>query len=81
MRREIVIFAVASATLLLAGCDLKSQLPPSSIAPICRALIGPIKYTSTLKSPMSKRFAAALLAMDLKQRNQVGVNLGCPQYK
>ena len=66
--------------VLLGGCpgdDVK--LPPSTIAPICKALIGPIKY-NTLKVA-SKRFAAALLAMDLKQRNQVGRNLGCPLYK
>lgn len=78
MRREIVIFGFASAALLLAACD-PNTLPPKTISPICHALIGPIPYNSTNK--MSKRFAAALLAMDLKQRNQVGVNLGCPAYK
>lgn len=66
------------AGLLLAGCDAH-DLPPSSIAPICEALIGPIKYTSTNK--VSQRYVAALLAMDLKQRNQIGQRLGCPQYR
>ena len=79
MRREIVIFGIAVLALVLAGCATTSQLPPSTIAPICKALIGPIKYNSM--TPTSKRFAAALLAMDLKQRNQVGRNLGCPLYK
>lgn len=63
---------------LLTGCS-KDDLPPSSIAPICDALVGPIKYNSTNK--MSQRYAAALLAMDLKQRNQIGRELGCPKYK
>jgi hypothetical protein len=79
MRREIVIFGVAALALVLAGCATTGQLPPSTLAPICKALIGPIKYNSL--SPESKRFAGALLAMDLKQRNQVGRNLGCPLYK
>jgi hypothetical protein len=79
MRREIVIFGALSAALLLGACDLKSRLPPSAIAPICKALVGPIKYTSTNK--MSQRYAAYLLSLDLKQRNQIGVELGCPQYK
>jgi hypothetical protein len=30
---------------------------------------------------MSKRYAAYLLTIDLKERNQIGRNLGCPQYK
>lgn len=76
MRNFIFLLPVA---VLLGGCPGADQLPPSAIAPICKALIGPIKYNS--QSPMSKRFAAALLAMDLKQRNQVGRNLGCPLYK
>lgn len=78
MRREIVIFGALSALLLLTACG-PDELPPSTIAPICKALIGPIKYNT--KVPGSKRFAAALLAMDLKERNQVGRNLGCPLYK
>ena len=73
------MFSIMLVALALAGCDLKSQLPPSSIAPICKALVGPIKYTTANK--MSKRYAAYLLSLDLKQRNQIGVDLGCPQYK
>lgn len=73
------MFSIMLVALALAGCDLKSRLPPSAIAPICKALVGPIKYTSTNK--MSQRYAAYLLSLDLKQRNQIGVELGCPQYK
>lgn len=76
MKKFLILIPVA---LVLAGCAGTVQLPPSTIAPICKALIGPIKYNSM--TPASKRFAGALLAMDLKQRNQVGRNLGCPLYK
>lgn len=75
MKKFLILLPVA---VLLGGCP-NDELPPSTVAPICKALIGPIKYNSTF--PGSKRFAAALLAMDLKQRNQVGRNLGCPLYK
>jgi hypothetical protein len=73
--RKLLFIPVA---LVLAGCD-PAPLPPSSIAPICSALVGPILYNSTNK--MSKRYAAYLLTIDLKERNQIGRNLGCPQYK
>lgn len=68
---------MCALALMLSACG-EGELPPSTVAPICSALVGPIKYNSTNK--MSKRFAAALLAMDLKQRNQVGHNIGCPGY-
>jgi hypothetical protein len=77
MKKSLILLPVAF--VILAGCATLDQLPPSTIAPICKALIGPIKYNSM--SPTSKRFAASLLAIDLKQRNQVGRNLGCPLYK
>lgn len=72
------IFVLALLALPLGGC-LDQPLPPAAIAPICKALVGPIRYNSTV--PGSKRFAAALLAMDLKERNDVGRNLGCPLYR
>lgn len=76
MKKFLILLPVA---VLLGGCPGADELPPSAISPICKALIGPIKYNSAVLG--SKRFAAALLAMDLKQRNQVGRNLGCPLYK
>lgn len=77
MRREIVWFALA---LMLSGCAGTVELRPTqSSAPVCDALIGPIKYNS--RNPKSRRHAGPDLAPDLKQRNQVGQNLGCPQYR
>ena len=64
--------------LLVSGCEL-DNLTPAQTNTVCRALIGPISYNSTNK--LSRRYAAILLAADLKQRNQVGVYLRCPQYK
>lgn len=72
------ILVLGMMGMLLAGCD-PSALPPSSIAPICEALIGPIRYNSA--DPKSQRFAAKLLVMDLKERNQIGQRLNCPTYK
>jgi hypothetical protein len=72
---------VLFATLLLAGCVEGSldKLKGTSTAPVCVALIGPIKYNSVdLKSA---RHAGPKLAPDLKRRNQVGSNLRCPQYR
>lgn len=63
--------------LTLTGCA--TVRGPSSITPICTALIGPIKYNTYVKS--SKRYAGSALAPDLKQRNQVGQFLGCPKYR
>jgi hypothetical protein len=66
--------------LLLAGCAGNlPDLNPTHTAPVCDALVGPIKYNST--NPKSARHAGPRLAPDLKQRNQVGANLGCPAYK
>lgn len=61
----------------LAGC--MPDLPPNTIAPICKALVGPIKYNVT--NTMSKRYAAYLLALDIHQRNEIGVKLGCPKFR
>lgn len=62
---------------LVGGC-VTTDLPAETIQPICKALIGPIKYNSTKKT--SLRFAGQVLALDLKQRNQVGERLGCTGY-
>ena len=74
------IIVILFAALFLAGCagDM-DKLRSTSAAPACKALIGPIKYNST--KPKSGRFAGPQLAPDLKQRNQVGQQLRCPQYR
>lgn len=66
------------AAFLLTGC-VTDGLSPTQLRPICAALVGPIKYNTFNKE--SRRYAADLLAMDLHQRNAVGQQLGCPQYK
>ena len=78
MRRLTLICTALFAVIGLTGCD-PADLPPAQIPAICKALDGPIKYNST--NIMSKRYAAALLAMDLRERNLLGRRLGCPQYK
>jgi PBP1b-binding outer membrane lipoprotein LpoB len=70
--------ALLISALLLSGCSVE-DIPPSAIPPICKALVGPIEYNST--SPMSERYAAYLLALDLHQRNEIGRKLGCPAFK
>ena len=54
--------------LLLGGCA-NQNLSPTTIAPICTALIGPIKYTSVTRT--SQRFAGPVLVGDLRQHNSV----------
>lgn len=77
MRKFVILAAVG---LLLGGCNLaKYNLTRASVPAICQALIGPIKYNTYNR--LSKRFAGYLLAMDLQQRNEVGHELHCPQYK
>jgi len=65
-------------SMMLAGCNA-ADIPPAQIPDVCRALIGPIKYNTHNK--MSQRYAAYLLSLDLKQRNRIGIELGCPQYR
>lgn len=73
MRALILIAALA-----LGGCAT-TEGTVQGLAPICDALIGPIKYNSTKIT--SARHAGPELAKDLKQRNQVGERLGCPAYR
>jgi len=74
----VTIILLLLGSMWLAGCDA-SDLPPAAIAPICKALVGPIKYNTT--DVMSQRYAAYLLSLDLHERNQIGLKLGCPQFK
>lgn len=64
--------------LALGGCITTSQSTRTT-TPVCDALVGPIKYNSTVKT--SRRFAGPDLAPDLVVRNRVGMNLRCPKYK
>lgn len=75
MKYVILAILLAAAP---AGCNV-NQLSPNAKAPICDALVGPIRYNSRNKN--SLRYAARLLVPDLKQRNQIGQRLGCPQYR
>lgn len=77
MSKFYVILALLGL-ILLTGCD-PQDLSPGQTSAVCKALIGPIRYNTY--DPNSQRYAAILLAMDLKQRNQVGYWLHCPQYK
>ena len=72
------ISALILAAALLGGCTT-TQGKVEGLAPVCEALIGPIKYNSTKTS--SARHAGPELAKDLKQRNQVGERLRCPAYE
>lgn len=73
------IIALVLLALLITGCARNQTLRTTRIEPVCTALIGPIKYTSTNKK--SKRYAGVDLAVDLKRRNQVGMRLNCPEYR
>ena len=64
--------------VLLAACD-PSSLSPATLDSICAALVGPIRYNTFTKT--SGRYAGPILGIDLKQRNQIGQRLGCPQYR
>lgn len=75
MRSMIPLLLVS---VLISGC-VTDGTTPASIVPICNALIGPIKYNTYNKN--SARYAALQLAPDLKRRNQVGQQLGCPSYR
>lgn len=76
---KLLIVTVVGVAICLGGCagGLKPSL--DQIEPICKALIGPIKYNTYVHS--SKRYAGSQLAPDLKARNQVGQWLGCPAYR
>lgn len=75
----ISIILILVAISVLAGCAGGPKPSLDQITPVCKALIGPIKYNSTVAT--SQRFAGPALAPDLKARNQVGQWLGCPAYK
>lgn len=59
-----------------AGCT--PNLSPAGLYAVCSALVGPIRYNTYTKT--SGRYAGPILGLDLKQRNQIGQRLGCPQF-
>jgi hypothetical protein len=69
----LVVFAVGT---LLSGCQTTDGTP--SLKAICDATLGPISYNSTVLK--SRRHAGPDLVLDLKEHNQVGRSLGCPNY-
>lgn len=71
--------SVIAALFLLTACGDKTTLDPSSRSAVCEALVGPIRYNTA--NAKSRRHAGDLLGLDLKQRNQIGQSLGCPQYR
>ena len=75
--RKYITLALLCSPLYLTGC-VTDGLSPTQLRPICAALVGPIKYNTFNK--LSRRYAADLLAMDIHQRNDIGRQLGCPQY-
>lgn len=67
--------SIILALLMLTGCVTTGS---PSLKAVCDAMIGPIRYNTTVaKSP---RHAGPVLALDLKERNQVGRELRCPNY-
>jgi hypothetical protein len=72
------IMFIPLVAILLSGC-VTDGLSPTQLRPICAALVGPIKYNTF--DAKSRRYAADLLAMDIHQRNDIGRQLGCPQYR
>jgi hypothetical protein len=59
----------------LAAACTPQDLTPAQTRSICHAMVGPIRYNTYDKT--SQRYAAQLLALDLKQRNQIYVALKC----
>jgi hypothetical protein len=64
--------------LVLGGC-VTDGVSPTALQPICGALVGPIRYNTYVKT--SARYSGAALAADLKLRNNIGRNIGCPLYR
>ena len=78
MRSILYSVLALGGLILLTGCDV-GDVTPAQTEAICHALIGPIHYNTY--DPKSGRYAAHVLALDLKARNQVGQALHCAQYR
>lgn len=75
MRKIVALLSL----MLLGGCVTTGAGSIQNLKPVCSALVGPIQYNSA--DPKSRRYAGPSLVPDLQQRNQIGVNLKCPQYR
>ncbi len=77
--RQIALLPIALLLLGAAGpAGCTPNLSPAGLYAVCSALVGPIRYNRFNKA--SGRYAGPILGLDLKQRNQIGQRLGCPQY-
>lgn len=80
MTRATRLASVIVLAIALGGCaTVSGKTPPTGTAPVCDALVGPIKYNS--KGKASRRYAGPDLAPDLAVRNRVGIKLRCPAYR
>lgn len=78
MRKVSLFVILCTCAVLLGACD-PSDLSPATLDAICTAVVGPIKYNTYNKA--SGRYSGPVLALDLKERNQIGQRLGCPLYR
>lgn len=73
MRTFLITFALLPLVALAACKDEDGN--EVDLAPICHALIKPIKY-NTYKVT-SGRYAGRIVALDIKQHNEVWAKLNC----
>ena len=78
MRKTLSILILAAVAASLGACTDEDG-NPIDLAPICHALIKPIRY-NTYKVT-SGRYAGATLAIDLKRRNEIWDKLKCVEVK
>ena len=81
MRYKSIAFCIIFCAFTVAGCD-PQDLTAVQRQTICNALIKGIPYNTYDKD--SQRYAAVLLALDIKQHNQVWLALKCgkaPKHK
>jgi hypothetical protein len=76
------LLSIAPLFLVLAVAgpsDCSQDLSPTTKQALCNVLVGPIRYNTY--NAKSGRYSGPVLALDLKQRNQIGQRLGCPLYR
>ena len=78
--RKIVLLPIAMLLMGAAGpAGCTPNLSPAGLYAVCSALVGPLRYTIANKK--SGRYAGPILGLDLEHRNQIGLRLGCPQFR